>query len=190
MTSISVILCSPARSKKCILAVYLKKGTFLKELPLWKTLPHTLLYNSGAIPVATPIELYQITKCRQEIEAKRVTAAHQWDQWGNEARGDGVKNDNMNTDGGRWRKVWRNLFIQLCDSESVYVTQTHVRQAAVPISSLVVRFNQSKCSICQKPHSNSLVILVCVSQKGNPTPFWYFWPSVILACTHSGVQTF
>ncbi|XP_059420287.1 CLK4-associating serine/arginine rich protein-like [Carassius carassius] len=59
----------------------LKKGTFLKELPLWKMLPHMLHYNSGAIPVATPIELYQMTECRQEMkEAKHVTAAHQWDQ--------------------------------------------------------------------------------------------------------------
>lgn len=149
----------------------LKKGTFLKELSLWKRLPHTLHYNSGAIPVATPIELYQITKCRQEIEAKRVIAAHQWDQWGNEARGDGEKNDSMNTDGRRWRKGWRNLFIQPCDSESVDVTQTHVRQAAVPISSLVIRSNQSKCSFCQKPDSNSSVIFVRVSQKGNPTHF-------------------
>lgn len=90
---------------------------------------------------------------------------------GNEARGDGEKNDNMNTDGGRWRKGWRNLFIRPCDSESVDVTQTHVRQAAVPVSSLVIRFSQSKCSICQKPHSNSLVILVCVSQNGNSTHF-------------------
>ncbi len=60
--------------KKMHLGSLLKKGTFLKELPLWKTLPHTLLDNSGAIPVATPIELYQINKCRQEIETKRVTA--------------------------------------------------------------------------------------------------------------------
>ncbi len=73
----------------------------------------------------------------------RGKTCHCGDQWWNEARGDGEKNDN--------------------DSESVYVTQTHVRQAAVPISSLVIRFNQSKCSIL----SNYLVILVCVSQKGN-----------------------
>lgn len=91
--------------------------------------------------MATPIELYRMTECRQEMkEAKHVTAAHQWDQWGNEAGGDGENNDNMNTDGGRWRKGWRNLFIQPCNSESVYVTQTHVRQAAVPISSLVIIF--------------------------------------------------
>lgn len=154
----------------------LEEGTFLKELPLWKTLPHTLHYNSGAIPVATPIELYQITKCRQEIEAKHVTAEHQWDQWGNEARGDGERNDNMNTDGGRWRKGW-SLFIQPCDSESV--ARTHVRQAAVLISSLVIRFNQSKCS-ARYPESNSLVILV-LSQKIPPQN------SIFLAICHLGL---
>lgn len=52
-------------------------------------------------------------------------------------------NDNMHTDGGRWGKGWGNLFIQPYNSESVHVTQTHVLQAAGPISFLVIRFNES-----------------------------------------------